>query len=112
MKNEIKTTPVKSFLVNLENKINTIKKINIELDIKEQFMLQKLTTLINLLSAVDDGIKEYPSSHKSNGSATDENLLKDITIYANRLFIDFDLTYEELLNYYKSIISIYNIIKK
>ena len=102
-------TPIKNFLVNLENKIVAIKKSGIELNIKEQYMLQKLSTLVNLLYALDEGIKDFLFSSQDE---MDENSLKKITLYANHLFSDFELSYDEVLKYYKTIISIYSIIKE
>ncbi|MGF7058093.1 hypothetical protein [Brassicibacter mesophilus] len=109
MKNYSRSTPIKNLLVNLENKIMTIKKSDIELNIKEQYMLQKLHTLVNLLDALDDGISNYLSSSQYD---IDERSFKKITLYADHLFTDFELSYDEILKYYKTIISIYNIIKE
>lgn len=109
MKNNSSNTPIINLLINLEKKIIAVKKSDIELNIKEQYMLQKLNTLVNLLYALDEGIGNYLLSSQDD---IDEISFKKIILYANHLFTDFELSYDEIIKYYETIVSIYNIIKE
>ncbi|KNF09190.1 hypothetical protein CLPU_4c02360 [Gottschalkia purinilytica] len=98
-----------SKLNDIENKVKNLRTYNGDLDIKNQYFLQKLQSFILLLKSIDQALI---NNNLNDMSSIDEDVLHSIKDCLNSTFDNINVTNETILEFLQKIKSIYYVIKE